>query len=401
MNKKLAEADSGAMVSLLLISLFNSAGVFFVIPITTIHAYGALSLSLEQVGWISVIWPLTVLCLSSPLGALGDRLGAAAITRTSLALNVVAYALIAVFQNVWIFALALFMFGCGKASINGAVRSMMTRLCAVDQREYFFRIRHLMINGGGAIASVAGAYCYHRFGMQAFFFASALFLIALIIGLVGLRNEIVHATDSSRKSSLLNAYPVLSDGRLLAWTASFALVLAVFGAYEAFVPIVAADKKSVWPQAGLLISLNALTVVAFQLVHIKFLRSWSVATNYSWGFFLMFCGFLMLVSPWYSYLFILGGVIVFSIGETMLFPTYDVVLDLLAPEEKKTLYFGAGEAKQIGFMVGPVAGGFLYAQLGSAAMFVACAVWILMSGAIFHRLAKPLLIARRASSTSA
>ena len=389
-----------SMISLLAISFLNSGGVFLALPVLTLHAYQALELSLVQIGWLSAIWPATVLCLSTPLGGLGDKLGYLLIIRASLAASVCAYVVMGTIQSVLAFSFSLLLFGCGKAALNSTIRAAMTRVCIENERERYFRLRHMLINCGGAIGPILGVYLYEKHGEKAFLASGLLLTVALAIAIFGVCGSDIAVMLKPRLMAFSNSLRMLADRHLVIWIISFALVLAAFGAYEAFIPIVTNEPASMRPQAGVLFSVNAITVVLFQLVHIRLLGGVSLKQNYTFGFCLMALGFIFLSCEWSPFAMSIVGVIIFSVGETMLFPCYDVALDRLAPENRKSLYFGAGELKQVGFLLGPIVGGMLYAKFGGVPLMVTCSLWVVIGGVLFHRLVSATDVSSDRSSRS-
>ncbi|WP_233236792.1 MFS transporter [Bordetella sp. LUAb4] len=372
------------MVSLLTISFLNSGGVFVALPIMPLYAHQALQLSIAQIGTLSAIWPTATLLLSTPLGILGEKIGYANIIRASLSAGVAAYFLMGLHQSVLAFATGLLLFGCSKAAINSTVRAAMTRVCEPHKRERYFRFRYLLINCGGALGPLCGIYLYNCYGALAFLGSCALLLLALLTAIFGVRPEEMPPCSNNQKISMWDSVQLLADRRLFLWTLSFALVLASFGAYETFIPIVAANSVNTRPQAGLLFSINAVTVVAFQALHFRLFKRCSSKQNCVSGFLLMVLGFFLISFEWNAFVLSIVGVIIFSIGETFLFPSFDTLLDQIAPEDRKALYFGAGETKQIGFLLGPIGGGFAYAQFGSSTLLILCAVLILISAILFR-----------------
>jgi MFS family permease len=83
-----------------------------------------------------------------------------------------------------------------------------------------------------------------------------------------------------------------------------------------------------------------------------------------------------------------AGIVFWTVGEGVLLPMPDMAVHEMASDELKGAYFGLSEVRQLGFFLGPVAGGFLL-DAGTAPYFA------VMGTSIF--LCVPLL-ARRTGS---
>lgn len=169
---------------------------------------------------------------------------------------------------------------------------------------------------------------------------------------------------------------VLKDFRLLCWVVAFALVLMAYGSYEAFMPIIVEQSAGARPSFGVLVSLNAAVVIIFQVIHLRYMKWLPFNQTVIAGIVLLVVGFLIFTVDVHVFVMSLLAVVVFSIGETLLFPCFEVFMDKIAPANNKALYFGAGEVKQIGFFLGPLLGGVLFTAGGSHLLIAACAVCI-------------------------
>lgn len=68
---------------------------------------------------------------------------------------------------------------------------------------------------------------------------------------------------------------------------------------------------------------------------------------------------------------------VFSIGEAILLPNLNILLDQLAPAEHRGAYLGASTLTTLGVAVGPLIGGVMLAMTG-AGVFIATAILCLL-----------------------
>jgi MFS family permease len=96
-------------------------------------------------------------------------------------------------------------------------------------------------------------------------------------------------------------------------------------------------------------------------------------------------GFAMADSLWHF----VAAMVVFSLGEILIYPAEFAIIDRIAPEDSRGAYFGAQTFTQIGVFIGPVTGGLLLGAYGGTTMFLGVGMFALASVAIY------LLVGRR------
>jgi len=126
---------------------------------------------------------------------------------------------------------------------------------------------------------------------------------------------------------------------------------------------------------------NGLTVLVLQFPLLSATRRFHPMTRSMIGAGLMAVSFSMLASvSATSETAILVSIFVLSVGEVILFPTVQILIDRMAPDGMKGSYFGAAALAGFGFALGPLIGGtllklgggqLLWWSMAAAAAFVA------------------------------
>lgn len=111
-----------------------------------------------------------------------------------------------------------------------------------------------------------------------------------------------------------------------------------------------------------LLSLNGIIILVSQFAILRWIASWNpfnvVLVNLLIGI-----SFLSLVHST-SYTLLLLFIVLYSLGELLIGARFDTLVDELATEESKGLYFGCSESVKIGTICGPVIGTLLLEQFG-------------------------------------
>ncbi len=144
---------------------------------------------------------------------------------------------------------------------------------------------------------------------------------------------------------------------------------------------------------ALLVATNALTIITLQFPLLHLTRRWRVSLRLQFSILLMASAQVLfalsspaLLWPWLVAVFLL------SVGEAVLFPLFNVLIDEMAPAHLKGSYFGASALAGLGWALSPLVGGWLLQVWGGPALFAVmtaiCVLVFLLYGA-GNRVARP------------
>ncbi len=85
---------------------------------------------------------------------------------------------------------------------------------------------------------------------------------------------------------------------------------------------------------------------------------------------------------------LIGAMFILSLGETVLFPTLNIIIDRMAPDQLKGSYVGAASLASMGFVSAPVVGGFLLHQFGGFTLWLSMAALALVVASLYAMAAK-------------
>lgn len=126
---------------------------------------------------------------------------------------------------------------------------------------------------------------------------------------------------------------------------------------------------------AVLIFTNAATVVAFQFPMLRLTRRLNANNRASIGVVLIALGLLgFALVPVHTLVALVAAMFVLSVGELILFPTINIIVDQIAPPDLKGSYVGAAQLASFGLILAPIAGGALLQWGGGLAL------WLTMAG---------------------
>ncbi|MBP8221796.1 MAG: MFS transporter, partial [Aeromonadaceae bacterium] len=170
---------------------------------------------------------------------------------------------------------------------------------------------------------------------------------------------------------------LLADRAFLLLVMANLLMVLVYSQFHS--PLVQYLTRAGMPQVAelvaLLVATNALTVVLLQFPLLRLLSRWPVRVRLHIGMALFLAAQLLFAlgdptvrSHWF------GAVLLLSIGETILFPLLNVLIDQMAPAHLKGSYFGASALAGLGGAAGALLGGWILEQWSGQLLYVLMAL---------------------------
>jgi MFS family permease len=164
------------------------------------------------------------------------------------------------------------------------------------------------------------------------------------------------------------------------------LCSVVFIHYEAILPqyLLLLNGDAAIKLITLILVTNACTVLVFQTFIMRFLATVSLPKRILLGGFIFALSQICFFSTRSTEIWLwLTVTSVFSVGEAILMPNLNILLDQLAPPEHRGAYLGASMLSTLGIAVGPLIGGIMLAMTG-AGVFICTALLSLLLCAIIY-----------------
>jgi MFS family permease len=282
-------------------------------------------------------------------------------------------------------------------------RALLSDLLPADDRVRWFSYQYLATNAGYAVGPLLGVLLGVSGGRTAFLVAAVAYGLYLVV--LALSTRSAFSTRTARAAaapgSVQEAAPsaveqfagsfraVVTDPRLLCVLVAGLLLESVQLRISA---LLAQDLDIDFVNGtqilAAVMTTNAVTVVALQLLAAKIVLRWEPVTAIVVGGVLLFAGMAGFAVAGTLWQFV-AAMVVFSIGETFIVPSELAVIDRIAPRERRGSYFGAQSFTQLGGFVGPLLGGVLLSTWDGAVMFLGVGSLALVSAAFY------LVVARR------
>ncbi|WP_312543796.1 MFS transporter [Pantoea eucalypti] len=323
-------------------------------------------------------------------GQISDRLGRRVILLLGCGFSALGYSLLAQAAGMGLFIIGLMTIGVSFAWVDPPLRALMSDLL-VDRRRraLALQMRYYLIN----VAAVFGPLVGIAFGLTSqkgtFLITGLTYIPFFIYVLLFIpAGKLVKEQDGDGVTVKLHQVIgiIARDNIYIAGLLCSILCSVVFIHYEAILPqyLLLLNSDAAIELITLILVTNACTVLVFQTFIMRFLATVSLPKRILLGGFIFALSQICFFSTRSTEIWLwLTVTSVFSVGEAILMPNLNILLDQLAPPEHRGAYLGASMLSTLGIAVGPLIGGIMLAMTG-AGVFICTALLSLLLCAIIY-----------------
>jgi MFS family permease len=327
-----------------------------------------------QIGAILSLTALAGALFSLYVGYVSDKIGRKGVIVVACLVYVLAFVLLAMADVTWLFALGAVGIGLSRSMLEPPARAMISDLIAdKTMRELAHHVRYYLVNVGAALGPIIGLQLGFTGAQKTFW------LVAGAYGLWGLGFiwvfRAIRAEDEAPKLpyNFRETLGVLrKDHAFLLLIIANALVMYSYMHQETSLVqhLNKLGDKVVEIYTPIML-INASIIVLMQFPLLSLLKNCSLLFRVQLGvlgFALAFTmyGFIPLDAPVYWWYL---ATVVLSLGEVILFPTFSLLIDRIAPENMRGTYFGASGLVALGVSLSPFIGGIVLQYAGGPALF--------------------------------
>lgn len=338
----------------------------FVIPFLTMFLTLSLDLTASEAG----IWMMFVSLLFIPGsligGKLADSLNRKKIILCTLSLKAVLLVICAFvgfnYFLVWLLMLSMFVGSLASPSF----RSLLAENTTLENRRAAYSLLYLTINLAMSISPLMAGFLFGEYIRMLFLGDAITLLLAFILYWIYIPEE--YATNSGENKMSVKKDTILSfilrNPAILILLTSLYIYNFIYSQHSFSLPIQINASFADGPKIfGLLMSVNALTVLLLTPLITYFTRRIKVTLNMLFaGLFLGF-GFGLIYFAQNSVVLFLISTIIWTIGEILIATNSEVYIINLTSENIRGRVFGLlSTIKSIGMITGPLATG-VYIEL--------------------------------------
>lgn len=376
----------GTIKLLLSGSLLLTLARAITLPYLVIYLSARYALSVADIGLVIGSSLIVGSLLSLYGGYLVDRIATYRLILACVAVFTLGFVGAFAAPGLWLLYLCLVSINLAYAVFDIAAKASFAQQLPVTERSEVFSIKYTLTNIGYAVGPLLGAWLAQQGISLPFIASSALGAGFLALYLAhGDRQLKPGASPHQPLAFLALGRQLLRDYRLVCFTLGGLLSAVVFGQFSAYLSqylVVTESAQVAYSTISTLVATNALLVITLQYaigrrITTNHLKQW-LAAGLSL-FLLGVAGFGLATSlP----LWVLS-MVVFTLGEIIVFPAEYMFIDLIAPEHLRGLYYGAQNLSNLGGALGPMLCGMVLASQPAHWIFYMLAAFI-VTGGLFY-----------------
>lgn len=341
---------------------------YIIIPYLALFFINNSKLTNAQVGFIIGIAALSTSVSALFTSKIEKKVGEKKLLISSTIMIGFSYLLYALVNNFYLLVAVSLLLGTASG-ING---TLMKCLVAEEKGDISsdkaFRIRYMIF----CVSIVIGPFLSQIFGL---FISEKLILILLGLAYLLLSISFTLFQFSSRNSiiddKLLSKIPKAFDYKPLVYISIIGILsFIVFSIFESVTPLAISNlfenPATIYANLLILNSVLALVIQPLIILVSKKINTKNIAIVGA----LLFASSYLLFSISNTIFMIIISTFVFTMGEVLLIPSLDVLVDTAAGDDNKKLYFSITEVKQIGFFIGPWMAGIILDRSSSMVMYL-------------------------------
>ncbi|MCJ8207857.1 MFS transporter [Pseudomonas sp. RGM2987] len=289
-------------------------------------------------------------------------------------------------REIWLFYGCLVLINLAYAVIDIAVKAGFGDLLPVAERSQAFSIKYTLTNIGYAAGPLMGAGLARLDSSLPFFMSGALGAAFFFSYLLWANRDLSVVKKDRDPLPFLAVGKLLSqDYRLVCFTLAGLLSAVVFGQFTAYLSqylVVTTTPEFTYRIISAIVTTNALMVISLQYaigrkISPRHLNLW-LGAGLSM-FVLGLAGFALSGTV----MFWIISMAVFTLGEIIVIPAEYMLIDNIAPNHLRGMYYAAQNLSNLGAASGPVLCGFLLATQPPYSIFYLLALFTLAGGGFY------------------
>lgn len=374
-------------VNLLLASgLLLTMGRAITLPYLVVYLTSQYALGVSQVGALVGGAMIAGSLLSLYGGYLTDRLKPFRLILAFTGCFISGFVGMCLAPGMLVFFLSLVLFNFAYSVIDVAAKATFGRLLPSHEQSRVYSMRYTLINIGYAVGPFIGAGLAGVSLKLPFIMSAALGVLFFCVYAAYADRGLAHAPSNVSPFSFAQVGKVLlKDRRLVCFTFGGILSAVMFGQFAAYLSqylVVTANAQQVYSVITILLAVNGGVVITLQYglgkrIDQRYLTQWLMA---GLGLFLAgLVGFSMANSlmAWAM------AMVLFTLGEIIVFPAEYMFIDRIAPVHLRGMYYAAQNLSNLGAAMGPIVCGISLAYLPPFAMFYVLAAFLIVGGGLY------------------
>ncbi|WP_044748350.1 MDR family MFS transporter [Bacillus alveayuensis] len=358
-------------VNIIIGTLFSRMATFMTFPFLAIYLTKTKGISPVEAGMIIGVSEFVSLFGGFIGGHLSDLYGRKKIMLASIFVWPFVFIGFATAKHVFMFFILNALNGLCRSFFEPSSRALLSDITKQENKLFVFNLRYAAINVGAAVGPLIGLKIGSATSTTAFWMTALVYVlygISLFFMFQRIGNIVStgQSSNQERPTFMMTCRMITHDKILLLSLVGMTLGIAGFSQFKSTIPQYLSSAPYFQDGVQLfsyLIVVNAITVLIAQYPVSRIGKYYSPVVSIMLGTVTVGLGlflFGLFHQPW----LLVMAMVIFTIGEVMMFTMSDLFIDQIAKPNMKGLYFGAMGFTAIGSAFGPTLGGFFISIFG-------------------------------------
>lgn len=339
------------------------------IPFLSIYLIQVLGTSATEAGFTVAVSALAGVLVSFHGGYVSDRIGRKKVMLISVFVWACVFFGFAAAQHLWVFFIMNTLNGLCRSVFEPASRALLADVTPKDKKLLVFNLRYFAINLGVVFGPLLGVALGSAQSTFPFMIAGLIYIVYGVVIFIQFRSHAVPLATAKTGSSpsIREALRTTSRDKvflpILIGTVFCVLGYGHFSStlaqYLATSPLFEDGTRLF----SYMLTLNAITVLVVQYPVVKAASKFPPVIPLILGN-LCVAASLLVFGTASGLIVLMLGVVLFTVGEVLMFTMMDVLIDRIAQPEWRGTYFGTIGFNNIGNVLAPILGGLLLDGVG-------------------------------------
>lgn len=369
---------------------------FMVMPFIALRMHGVATNSITLIGAIIGFGPLVALLMGFYVGHLSDHWGRRRLVVASMSLWVLVFLGFAFASTPLEFAILMAFNGLARGVFDPVSTALLSDICNYsdptgEQKKNAFHLRYASINIGAGIGPLLGGVIILTSAATSFIITAVTYAVSVALFIYFSKRFNLAEMEGKRVGSqrFAQVVDVLSRDRVLQiYMVAFGCITLALAQVDT---VFAVYLKTLFPENGValfskLFAMNGFLVVLLTMPLLAWtkkihLNNSCAVSAVVWGVGYFVLAFSHLPLQFYFAMMLL------TLGEIVVFANGYLIIEDLAPENMKGAYLGSANISNIGFVIGPTLGGWLF-EMGDGRLLFSVMGLLLCVAAVMYLWAK-------------
>lgn len=351
-------------------TIFGRMATTMSIPFLSIYLIKSMGASPAQTGMVVAVSSLIGVFASFYGGYISDVIGRKKVMLISIFGWSLVFVGFALADEIWIFFLMNALNGLCRAMFEPTSRALLADITPQESKLLVFNLRYAAINMGAVVGPILGLQMGVANSNGVFYIAGLVyFCYGTVLVVQFLLNKEIGTVikQLENRLTLFGALRVTGKDRVFIYVL-IGMIFCVFGYGHFNSTLGQFMEMSPGIEDGVkwfsyMLTMNALVVLIVQFPIVKFASRFSPIIPLIMGSAFVSCS-LLIFGIFESIVAFMLSVVLFTIGEVLMFTMTDVLVDRIAKPELRGTYFGMFGFNNLGNVMAPLLGGFLLDAIG-------------------------------------